>query len=188
MPGLPHYKNAQVGPNLYEPVYIPLFSVSIAAPDGIAFDDLVIDNITKIDGIDTGKAFPTTKTQKYKGATRSYVGGKVPEQFQDLSLSFEVNLNEDNQMYVFNALRAWCDLVYNPMTGKMGMKKNYVGKHIIINQYNPDGQVFRKLTFFHPFPTTSIKGPNTFDYDSDDIYKVDGWVLRCDDYEEVYLH
>jgi len=187
--GLPHYKHGIAGTEMYEPVFSPMFSISFTPGknlSSIANWNLVLNNVTKATGFDTGKIFPTVKTQSYMGAQRGYVGGKVPDQHQEIEISFEVNLGDDNDMYVFNALRAWCDLVYNPMTGKFGMKKNYVAENMIITQYNQDGGVFRQVTLDHPYPISAIKGPDNWDYDSDDIYKVEGWKLRVDDYDEAW--
>ncbi len=183
--GLPHYRNSSAAMNLEEPVFDAYFLVQITGPSGLDFPDLVLENLTKVGGIDTGKAFPSSQTQSFKGAKRTYVGGKVPEQFQDIDLSFEVNLNDSNQMYVYNTLVAWCNLAYNPATGKMGMKKNYAGKSMIISQYNADGEVFRQLKFQHVIPMTRVQGPNNFDFESDGIFRVDGWKVRADLYDEI---
>lgn len=187
--GLPHFKNSQAARNNWEPVFNAYFTVSLTPPAGIDNSqwDLVLENVKKIDGIDTSKFFPGAKDQKFKGASRSFVGGKVPTQTFDISLSFEVNLNDSNEMYVFNALRQWCDLVYNPMTGKMGLKKDYVGGPLIISQYNANGDVFRQITFQTVMPMSAVKGPNSFDWEDDNVYVIDGWQLRADDYDEVWL-
>ena len=187
--GLPHYKHSIAANELYEPVFNPMFSVAFtpgANLSGIADWDLVLNNVLKVSGFDSGKNFPGVKDQSYMGAKRGYVGGKVPDQHQEIELSFEVNLGDNNDMYVFNALRAWCDKVYNPMTGKFGMKRNYVAENMIITQYNQDGGVFRQVILDHPYPITAIKGPDNWDWESDEIYRVEGWKLRVDDYDEAW--
>lgn len=188
--GLPHYRNWTSNNDMFEPVFNAYFVVSLTPPSSLSDKytwDLVLENLTKVGGLDFAKMMPTVKTQSFKGAKRSYVGGKVPEQFQDIELSFEVNLNNSNQMYVYNALRDWCDLAYNPMTGKMGTKKDYAGGPIIISQYTADGDVFRQVTFNKCIPTSRVAAPTEYDWENDEIFKVEGWKLRCDDPIEVTL-
>lgn len=187
--GLPHFKNSRIADSNgipYEPVFNAYFTVQITPPDALQlWDPLIINSVTKITGFDTSKAFPGVKEQSYKGAKRSYAGGKVPDQRQDLSLSFEVNLNDSYQMFTYNAIREWCNLVYNPATGKMGTRKKYTGHNVIISQYDADGNVFRQVTFTSCIPMSRVKGPDEFDFENDEIYRIDGWQLRCDDYDEI---
>ena len=187
MAGLPHYKNSTAARNLWEPVFKAYFDIMITPPAGISDWPLVMENITGISGIDVNK-FPTKNSeQKYKGAQRSYMGGKHPEHSHDLTLSFEVNLNDSNSMYVYKALRAWCDLVYNPLTGKMGLKKDYVGGPLIISQYNANGDIFRQITYQVVFPSSAVPGPNDPNWEEDGIYKIDSWTLGVDDWDETWL-
>jgi len=41
-------------------------------------------------------------------------------------------------------MRNWYKLIYNPSTGEMGLKKDYVGSGIIV-MYNRAGSIFRRL-------------------------------------------
>lgn len=186
MAGLPHYKNSIAAQKLWDPVFKAYFDVMITPPAGISDWPLVMNNILKISGISLDKA-PAKAIQKYKGAVRSFVGGAVPEQSHDLELSFEVNLNDSNSMYVYKALRQWSDLAYNPLTGKMGMKKDYHGGPIVITQFNANGDIFRQITYQVAIPLTQIKGPDEVDWETNDLYKVDSWKIVVDDWDEVWL-
>jgi hypothetical protein len=187
MAGLPHYKNSIAAQKLYDPIFNAYFDIMITPPAGITDWPLVMNNILKIEGIALAK-FPEGKaTQKYKGAVRTFVGGAVPDQSQELSLSFEVNLNDSNSMYVYKALRQWSDLAYNPLTGKMGMKRDYHGGPIVITQFNANGDIFRQITYQVCIPLSQIKGPDAPDWESSELYKVDGWKLGVDDWDEVWL-
>ncbi|MCK9575387.1 MAG: hypothetical protein WC979_00925 [Candidatus Pacearchaeota archaeon] len=184
--GLPHYKNSTAARNLWEPVFKAYFSVMLTPPPGISDWDLVMENIIKISGMKPN-TFPAIAQQSFKGAHRSYIGGKPGENSHDLSLDFEVNLNDSNSMYVYKAIRAWCDLAYNPLTGKMGLKKDYKGGPLIISQYNANGDIFRQITYQTVIPMSAVQGPNDPDFESDEIFKVTDWQLRVDDWEETWL-
>lgn len=185
--GLPHYKNSRAARDNFEPVFNAYFNIQITPPPGISDWDLVMENILKISGMNPNTFPEGAKQQSYKGAKRSYVGGKVPENSHDLSLDFEVNLNDQNSMYVYKALRAWTDLAYNPLTGKMGMKKDYKGGPIIISQFNANGDIFRQVTYQTCIPMSAVPGPNDVDWESDDVYKITGFKLRVDDWDETWL-
>lgn len=196
---LPHWKNSTTATSLYEPVYNAYFALTLTMPkacfDATSTDPTVIlENVTKIDNISTAKAFPQAKDQAFKGAKRGFVGGAVPDQHQEVGLSFEVNLNEAYQMFVFNALRAWCDLVYNPLTGKMGTKRSYATVNgdpneltkMILTRFDADGNAFYQITLNGVYPISAIEGPKEFDWTNDEIYRIEGWNLRADDYDEVW--
>jgi hypothetical protein len=143
MAGYGHYRNSQASMNNWEPAYNAQFEISFTPPAGIADWDITLENVKKVGGLKTN-FMPELVTQTFKGATRSYVGGAVPQQTNDITLDFELNLNDSNSLYVYKALRAWSDLIYDPLTGKFGMKKDYIGGPIIISQFNKDGDIFQK--------------------------------------------
>lgn len=188
MSGLPHYKNSIAAQKLWDPVFKQYFDIQITPPAGISDWPLVMNNIIGISGVDLTKGMPAKVTQKYKGAVRSFVGGGVQDQSHELDLSFEVNLNDSNSMYVYKALRQWSDLAYNPLTGKMGLKRDYHGGPLIITQFNANGDIFRQITYQVCFPLTQILGPDgDLKWEGNDIFQVTGWKLNVDDFDEVYL-
>lgn len=187
MAGLPHYKNSKAAVNNWEPVYYANFEVMITPPAGISDWDLVMENIISVGGIDLTKGFPTPKYQKYKNYPRAFVGGAITDPTQEIELSFEVNLNDANSMYVYKAIRQWCNLAYDPLTGKMGLKKEYSGGPMTIVQFNANGDIFRQLTFPNVIPGSMVKGPDEYDWSSEDIFKVEEWKLIATYWDETIL-
>ena len=45
--------------------------------------------------------------QEYKTAKRSHLSTVPTNTIVDLAINFSLNLNGDNQMYVYNTLKAW---------------------------------------------------------------------------------
>ena len=185
MAGLPHYRNSKAAMNKFEPVYNAQFEVTLQPPPAVSDWSLVMENVLKVDGVDVNR-LPEIVEQKYKSAKRSFAGGMVDNTTVDIALDFEVNLNEANSMYVYKALRKWCDLIYDPLTGRMGLKRDYTGGPMIINYFNKNGDIFRQLKFPVCFPTTAIT-PITSDYSDNEIYRITGFTLRCDYWEETIL-
>ena len=116
MAGLPHYRNSKASMNRFEPVYNAQFEVTLQPPPAVADWALVMEQVLKVGGVDVNRV-PAVVEQKYKSAKRSFAGGIVDNTTVDVQLDFEVNLNDSNSMYVYKALRKWCDLIYDPLTG-----------------------------------------------------------------------
>ena len=186
MAGLPHYRNSKAAMNKFEPVYQSQFEVLLTPPPAVGGWDLVMENVTKIGGLEVNKQ-PATVEQYYKFAKRSFAGGAIEDTSIDITLDFEVNLDDANSAYVYKALRKWCDLIYDPLTGRMGIKRDYSGGPMIINFFNKNGDIYRQLTMPTVFPTTAISFETDAEYTSNDIYKIEGFTLRADYWEETIL-
>ena len=169
MAGLPHYQNSLFGINKYEPVYLNQFEVLITPPGPVLGGQILVQQVTKLSGLEADKT-PAPIQQRYKFAVRNYAGAKPDQTYFDLALSFTVNLNDANSMYVFKTLRQWTDLIYNPLTGAMGVKTDYTGT-MVISIFNKQGDVFRRITCKDCFPTTPLTVME-LDYQAIDIYNV----------------
>ncbi len=184
MAGLSHYQNSLSAVNKYEPVYLNQFEVTIIPPAAIAGGNILLQHVSKVNGLSLDKN-PGTVQQKYKFAKRNYAGSKPENTFMDLSITFSVNLNDANSMYVFKTLRQWSDLIYNPLTGAMGLKNDYTGT-IIISVFNKAGDVYRRITCKDTFPTKPIS-PMNLNYTSTDLYKIDDMVFAVDYWDDLFL-
>ena len=169
MAGLPHYQNSLFGINKYEPVYLNQFEVLITPPGPVLGGQILVQQVTNLTGLEVDKT-PAPIQQRYKFAVRNYAGAKPEQTVFDLALSFTVNLNDANSMYVFKTLRQWTDLIYNPLTGAMGVKTDYTGT-IVISIFNKQGDVFRRITCKDCFPTTPLSVMELA-YDSETLYEV----------------
>lgn len=169
--GYPHYRNSTPAMQEYEPLYLNLFSVQITPPGAVKGDPkLVIENVISVSGIEVEQT-PDTVEQIYKGARRRYAGALPASTVANPTLNFEVNLNDSNQAYVYNFLRAWCDLVWNPLTGGMQLKKDYIGENMIISQYNKVGNVYRRIIFHDIFPKVNLTIPELNYTGGQEIFK-----------------
>ena len=169
MAGLPHYQNSLFGINKYEPVYLNQFEVLITPPAAVLGGPILVQQVTSITGLGVDKT-PAATQQKYKFAVRNYAGAKPEQTVFDLTVNFTVNLNDANSMYVFKTLRQWTDLIYNPLTGAMGVKRDYTGT-IVLSIFNKQGDVFRRITCRDCFPISPI-GAMELDYAGTELYDV----------------
>lgn len=163
--GLPHYRNDKAAMGMHEPVYQNLFEVTITPPAGVTgWDQLVIDSIIKVGGLDVDKT-PGVVEQIYKGAKRRYASAFPDSTTVDIAIDFNVNLNDENSMYVYKALKSWCNLIFDSETGAMTLKKNYAGGPMTVSAFNKVGDIYRQYTFPVVWPITNIPAID-FDYSS----------------------
>mgnify|MGYP001145670903 CR=1 FL=1 len=188
MGGLPHYKNSKAAMNLYEPVYLNLFEVTIVPPKAVSsWGELVIENIRSIKGLEVDKVPDAAVEQIYKGAKRRFAASLPDSTTVDISITFEVNLNENNSMYVYKALKEWCDLIFDPLTGAMTLKKDYVGGPLTVSIYNRVGDIFRQMVFPNVWPKSNIP-PLDLDYsDGKAIYTINDFQFAADYWENIII-
>ena len=188
MAGLPHFRNSKAAISNWEPVYLNQFEVTILPPGGIDpgqgnnGQNLMLEQVRKISGLELDKN-PGVVEQHYKFAKRRYAGAKPETTTMDLTIEFEVNLNEANSMYTFKTLRQWSDLIYNPLTGGQGLKKDYTGS-MIVTIFNKAGQIFRKVRLPNVFPMAPIT-PMELDYQSTELWVVT-MTFAADYWEDVF--
>jgi|TARA_B110000037_G_scaffold19952_1_gene21376 hypothetical protein len=176
---LPHYTQSRASSQRFEPIQPNLFELTVFSPLG---DDtgLILEQVKSIGGLNALNPSIDPIAQKYKFADRSFAG--MPAQtFVDLPVNFTLNLNDANENYIYNTFRNWTNLIYDPLTGEMGLKKDYVGSMILV-QYNRAGDIFRKITFKDVFPIQQMDFVDELAYENQDAveltitYRCDHWV------------
>ena len=153
--GLPHYKTAKAAMKNYEPIYQNLFEVKIIPPAAArAGSELLLQHVMSISGLNQDKLPSEVLQQSYKFAKRSYAkSGPDDTTVSDIKIKFSLNLNDANEMYIYKTLRNWWRLIYNPLTGEQGLKKDYSGDAaIIVTNYNRAGDIFWQRTFHAIIP------------------------------------
>jgi hypothetical protein len=191
MAGLPHWRNSTAATKKYEPLYLNQFEVIITPPPAVAQaigygDNLMLEHVKKIDGLPEQSATGKLVEQTYKFAKRMYAGAKPENTIATIKIDFEVNLNDDNDMYIYNALRAWGDLVYNPLTGAQGLKRDYADAIISVNIFNRVGDIYRQFDFTPVFLGPDKLTEMKLDYASEEIFRLQA-TFTADTYTETRI-
>jgi hypothetical protein len=190
MAGLPHYTTAKASINKFEPIFTNQFEVLILPPTAITVPqgnpnngNILLEQVKSISGLAVDQN-PQEITQQYKNAKRYYSGARPAKTGIDLTVVFEVNLDDNNSMYNFKVMRQWADLIYNPLTGAMGLKKDYCGT-MVISVFNKAGDVFRRITAKDCFisqPLTAME----LNYTSQNLYTLTtNWA--SDYFDDVFI-
>lgn len=188
--GLSHFKNSRASSELFEPVYQNLFTVQLAMPSNVGSTDqdvnLMLEGVQKVEGLES-HSFPTSEvTQNFKWAQRRYAGAKPDKTTMDVKFNFEINVDDTNSAYTLKTLRKWCDLVYDPLTGRTGLKADYVAPWVLITLYNRASTPFWQWKLYDVFPKSAIPAIG-LDYQATDVYKIDGFTLACDYWDETII-
>lgn len=182
---MPHFKNSAASVYNWEPVFLNQFDVIISPPSIIAgngyYVDILTEQVKSVSGIP--EILPTgVIEQKYLWATRSY-SRPVPEAtVANIEIAFEVNLNNRNSMYVYEMMRDWAEIQFNPGAGIHGKKADYGGEITVI-MYNKAHRIFRQFNFKSAFLSEPFN-PMDLAYLSDDIYVLTV-KFRSDSWREV---
>ena len=190
--GLSHFRNSRVATSLWEPIYQNLFTVQMTCPAGITDRsderiNIILEGVTAIGQMSTSKGSGTVE-QKYKFATRSFAGAVPENTTVDLNLHFMLNLSYDNgtpENYTYKFLREWVDLIYDPLTGREGLKKDYVAPSLTVTMQDRAGNPYWQWIYYYVFPTGGLAGPQ-LQYDSTGLYELD-FALRADVWDECCL-
>ena len=181
MAGLPQWNNSRAATNYYEPVFQNQFEVIITPPAIITQNvDLLVEHVISVDGLPEISPSGIVE-QRYKFAVRTYADAAPKTTAADLDIKFTVNLNEDNNMYIYNILRAWADLTWDPETGRQGLKRDHVGE-MYVGMFTKAGDIYREWKFKSMFPHGGLT-PVKLNYMSNDLYEANV-KFRADDWKE----
>lgn len=191
---LPHFTQLQMtgspggpGTNPQEPIYQNLFEITFILPTILQAQGrdpvLLLQQATKIDLGKTNKDIGV-KDQRFKYTTRAFLeAGPAETHISDLSISFNVNQNQQGSMEVWNTLRAWYDLAWNSQNGFISYKASTIGT-IIVNQHDKQGLVLRRVTFQN-CQLKSVTSPS-MDWGSKDIFSADA-IFVADYWIDEYI-
>lgn len=191
--GLPHFRSSRAAMEMYEPLYKNIFTVQLNLPQGVGSSNentnLVLENVTRIGGLDSHRFPGADAVQTYKYAQRRYIGAKPETTTMDLSLDFEVNLQptgSNTSAYVLKTLRKWCDLAFDPQTGRTGLKVDYTAPWMLITAYDRGMKPYWQWKCYNVFPMSPIT-PMELDYNNTELYKITDFNLAVDYFDETII-
>jgi len=170
---LAHYTNIQSHYKNFEPVFKNLYEVIIVLPTAIQalhddYQTLLLENTIKT----SFPKYPSlgTAEQRFKFSTRKFVTFP-PGTSTDLSITFNMNQNDDYQVFTWRILKDWYDLLWNNEDGSTHYKKNSIGD-IVVHQHDKEGHVIRRVTYYN-CQITDISGWEDLDWAGTDIASLD---------------
>ena len=184
-----HYRNSDAATQMWEVVSPALFEVYLTFPTRLdklnAGQELMFQHVRSVSGLDGLTPTIGNVVQKYKYAERHYAAAGPDKTSLELSITYTLNINDAHENYIYNMLRKWYDLVYNPQNGQTLVKKDYAGgSRLYIYEHDRNGAIWRKITCFNFFPSTPPTGLNEDNYDSVGDAKTVSITFMVDDWVE----
>lgn len=153
---LPHYTQisnvgSPGGPGTLpeEVIYTNLFEVTFILPSILQAQGrnplLLLENATKISLGELTKFDVSEEVQRFKYSTRAFLTTPT-KTHGNLTIPFQVNVNQTSSMEVWNTLKSWYDLLFNSQNGSLHYKSDIIGT-IVVNQHDKKGVVIRRVTF-----------------------------------------
>lgn len=149
---LPHFNNkTSIATDLHEPVYPNLFEITFNFPQILELGDIDQDvmmlNTTSISGHVSTPGMTTAKQQfKYSGRLFLMPPTVDNSVVEDLSIKFEVNVDDNYSIKTWNYLKKWYDLAWNSQTGELHYKRDMVGT-ITTHLHDREGVVIRRIEY-----------------------------------------
>jgi hypothetical protein len=103
-----------------------------------------------------------SKLQRFKYSTRVFVMMPEKTSIEDLTIKFNLNQNDDFQVFCWRILKDWYDLGWNNEDGSLHYKKTMCGD-IIIHVHDKEGHVIRRVTY-HNAMAKAIEGWQDLDW------------------------
>ena len=194
-----HYRNSNASTERFEVVSPALFEVDLMLPEAIGQYNggtgsqtdkvtCMIEHVRSISGLDGVTPTFGNIVQKYKFAERHFAAAGPDKTSLELTITYTLNLNSAHENYVYNMLRRWYNLIYNPQNGQMLTKNQYAkGSRLFIVEHDRNGEIWRKITCFDFFPSTPPTGLNEDNYDSVGDAKTISITFIVDDWVEESL-
>lgn len=185
-----HYQNSKAATQKFEVVSPALFEVYFTFPKLIqnytGMDSgLMFEHVRSISGLDGLTPTVGNVVQKFKFAERHYAAAGPDKTSLELTITYTLNLGENHQNYIYNMLRNWYNLIYNPQNGQMLTKNQYAtGSILEIIEHDRNGAIWRKITCKDFFPSTPPTGLNDDNYDSVGEAKTVSITFMIDDWVE----
>ncbi len=147
---LAHYSNVTpTATNNDEPLYSNLFEVTFSFPPilGLSPDDeqTMMINARNINLNLTPELDVQDQYFKYSG--RLYLNTKQDNSvIKDLSIDFNINVDDRFSIRTWNYLKKWYDLGWNSQTGELHYKREMLGQ-IVAHIHDRQGVVVRRVEF-----------------------------------------
>lgn len=195
--GLPHFRSSRVSTSMWEPVFLNLFTIDIVLPDAVTANiesgdkDLLLEGINKIDGLDTNVVPAAGAKQTYKFAERRFSNAGPDKTTLDIKFDIEINVRGSidgaPDMYTMKILRKWNDLIWDPLTGRMGLKAESVAPYVLVTMHDKAYQPFWQWKLYHVWPSSNLNAPGLDYGQRSGLYKITGYTLACDYWDEYML-
>ena len=168
---LPHITNVQAGMDRWDPMHESIFEIDFTVPYVMQgeynTDEMLIlsQQVLSVNGLDQLNKTITLYKQKYLGVDVAFFNPILDDTSVDFSITFNLNLRNQIDAYVFKLFKQWLNLIYNMSTGVIPLIAQARSESLKILEANRDGTVWRQVIIKNVI-ITGIKGMDKLEYSS----------------------
>lgn len=168
---LPHITNVQAGMDRWDPMHESIFEIDFTVPYVMQgeynTDEMLIlsQQVLSVNGLDQLNKTITLYKQKYLGVDVAFFNPILDDTSVDFSITFNLNLRNQIDAYVFKLFKQWLNLIYNMSTGVIPLIAQARSESLKILEANRDGTVWRQVVIKNVI-ITGIKGMDKLEYSS----------------------
>ena len=170
---LPHIKNVKAARERWDPMHNSIFLVAFTVPYVLAGEydqdevQILSQQVKNISGLDSLNETVNITTKKYLGVDVAFTNPIIENTGADITITFNLNLRNISDAYVYKLFKQWIRLIYDISTGVHTLKQMCSGLMTIL-EANRDGTVWRQIVLKNVI-VTEVKGLEMLDYTSQEI-------------------
>lgn len=183
----PHINRTNSGLHKYDPLHGSIFQITFGTVPGVSQSTttLLPDQVLSISGLDALQKTVSAGEQKFLGASASYLNPVLDNTYADLTLEFNLNIRNTNDVFVLRFFKEWEKCGYNIINGNRMLKSQYVMDTLTVEEANRNGDVWRTVTFYNVM-LTGVTGHDALNYTDNEAKKL-SVTIRADYWQEDYV-
>lgn len=167
----PHINNVKAAYERWDPMHNSIFEVDFTVPyvmqGEFDQDSLLVlsQQVVSVNGLDGLQKPLTMYTMKYLGVDVAFFNPMLDNTGIDFDITFNLNLRNVSDAYVYKLFKQWLRLIYNMATGVVPLIAQAKAESMTILEANRDGTVWRQVVLKNVV-ITGMQGMNNLDYNS----------------------
>ena len=167
----PHINNIKAAYERWDPMHNSIFEVDFTVPyvmqGEFDQDSLLVlsQQVVSVNGLDGLQKPLTMYTMKYLGVDVAFFNPMLENTGIDFDITFNLNLRNVSDAYVYKLFKQWLRLIYNMATGVVPLIAQAKAESMTILEANRDGTVWRQVVLKNVV-ITGMQGMNNLDYNS----------------------
>lgn len=167
----PHINNIKAAYERWDPMHNSIFEVDFTVPyvmqGEFDQDSLLVlsQQVVSVNGLDGLQKPLTMYTMKYLGVDVAFFNPMLDNTGIDFDITFNLNLRNVSDAYVYKLFKQWLRLIYNMATGVVPLIAQAKAESMTILEANRDGTVWRQVVLKNVV-ITGMQGMNNLDYNS----------------------
>ena len=169
----PHINNVKAGTDRWDPVHNSLFQILFTVPYVMQgeynIEELLIlsQQVISVSGLDQIQKQVSMYNMKYLGVDVAFFNPILENTSIDFTITFNLNIRNQSDVYVFKLFKSWLRLIHNMATGVVPLIAQCKADNMTICQANRDGTIWRQVVLKNVV-ITGMTGMDSLDYTSVD--------------------